>query len=76
MAGLAMSHLMKGKVYGLSMNKKATTMPHLHNVTNPLMSKSKMNKPSIFGAEESSDEDDGELRRTIQSPSSTNSKFG
>ena len=57
--GPAMSNLMKGKVYGLSMNKKVSTMPHLHNPLNPLMAKSKLNKPSIFGAEEESDSDEG-----------------
>ena len=53
-----MSHLMKGKAYGLNVPKKTSTMPHLYNTTNPLMAKSKMNKPSIFGAEDSSEEED------------------
>ena len=54
-----MSNLMKGKVFGLSMPKKSTMAPHLHNVIPKAMEKSKMAKPSIFGAEESSDSDDG-----------------
>jgi len=55
-----MSNLMKGKVFGLSLpNKKTAMAPHLHNVIPKAMEKSKMNKPSIFGAEESSDSDDG-----------------
>ena len=57
--GPIMSNLMKGKVFGLSMPKKSTMAPHLHNVIPKAMEKSKMAKPSIFGAEESSDSDDG-----------------
>ena len=54
-----MSNLIEEKTYGLSMNKKVSTMPHLHNPLNPLMAKSKFNKTSILGAEEESDSDDG-----------------
>jgi coiled-coil domain-containing protein 55 len=52
-----MSNLMKGKAYGLSFNKKATILPHEHGNPNP-MAKSNMVKPSIFGKEDSSDEEE------------------
>jgi len=48
-----MSHLMKGKAYGLVMPKKEETLTR----ANPLVN-SKMNKPTIFG-HDSSDSDEG-----------------